>query len=355
MAAGEGADALVIKRQADGLLHERVAHVNADLGVVVGLEEDKRVAQPFVDLHVGIILEAGHLVSAEVKGDVKIARFKLQLLRGRFGQVADDDALDGGRRTVVVLVAHEHSLDLRIPLLKDVGAGACRVVVEPLLGGVSGVGVGCGRATLCLDHGLAGDAEGAEYQLGEDGGVGIGQRQDDGCVIGRFDRDDAVSQEGGVALDVDHAVEGEDDVACFHGVAIGEDCGGVEREGVDQAVIGDGPRFGQRRFNAVDAARREGDKGFVRGAVDDGRQRLVGARRVKRGGVFGNADDKNARIRGLGGWCSGGVTCSGCGGRRGAGRKHSQNQQECEVQRRTCESRGLHGRHSPCPKRNWLG
>ncbi len=162
------------------------------------------------------------MVGGEVHGDVDVAGLKLDLLRGGLGDVAEDDAVDGGRFAPVVFVAHEHGLDRGFPGFEHIGAAAGRVAVQPFLGSVGGGGVFAGGTTLSLDLALVHDAEGVEDKLGQDGRIGLRQRQDDGLVVGRFDRGDGLGQEGGVAGQVLEPVEAEDHVPGGNGIAVRE-------------------------------------------------------------------------------------------------------------------------------------
>ena len=115
----------------------------------------------------------------------------------------DDDPVEIGRFPAPVGIAEQHGLDLRLPSLEHIRAGARRRLVQERFGRVDrGRVFGVSPAVL-FDQLRVRDVERIVVgQVRQERGIDLVQRDRDRVGVHGFDRGDAVRQERRIALDI---------------------------------------------------------------------------------------------------------------------------------------------------------
>ncbi len=177
-------------------------------------------------------------------------------------------------RAPVARVPLEHDLRRRRVALQLVRPGARRLRVQVALGLVDLVRVGRVRAAVGLDHLRVDDPERGVGDEHRDRRVRRLRVEDDGVGALRRRRDPG-EQEGRVALQVDEAPVGEDDVLRGQRRPVGEAHVAAEGERVGAGVLRDRVARGDARPRVGDVGAAELEQRVVEGTVDDAAGRLV--------------------------------------------------------------------------------
>ena len=289
------ADRVVVDQVLEGFAHLGLGEVRV---LLVDADVVDRALRRRGDGEVGILPDRRIVAGLQVAGDVDVALFQHQALRGAFLDVAVDDAGERALGAVILVVELQHDRFVGAPFARLVGARAGIAGLQPAIAEIIVELVLVGRrdgGDMLLDQlGVDDRADGRGQAVQHEARrVALVDGEDEGRRIDRLGllRDVVAGQaellddEGRALVELDGALEGPGDVLGGDRVAGGELDAGLQLEGVGQAVVGHGPAFGDAGDHLGRVGRVEAHQHVVGVAGDLAGGQLEGFGRIERDDV----------------------------------------------------------------------